>query len=255
MTSTQRTTDRSFRFLLLIIAVLAMTLFEVLSIYAQQPTNKTSRFSSNTLKIGIQSYLSDRLEESDEYELVGTIEDQILDEQFVVARCEAADGSLSGNTTISLVFSKNDRVLKRVSVPVRIKLKRKVAVLIRQVERGEILSSSDVEYKVMDVTYLNATPAKTFIGMRAVQTLLKGGVLLDKMLTDNSGVQKGDMVQIVLTNGNVTVRSTGVALDDAKIGQQLRVRRTDSSVILNAVANDDKSVTVVSSTQVDTSRR
>lgn len=241
MTTTQHSSDKALKYIVLLVVLSALLLAEAL--HAQVNKNQ-SRFSANTLRIGIEHYLSDRLEESDEFEIAGDMQEQLFDESFVVARCEAQENTLSGNTKVALIFSKNERVLRRVYVPVRITLRRMVPVLTRALQRGDVVQQSDVEYKLSDVTYLQAKAAKEFVGMRLIQNASRGAILTEEMLTKNSSVQRGDAVMIMIQNGGVTVRANGQALDDGSTGQTIRVRRDDSSVILSGVVREDKTIVI-----------
>ncbi|MBL8000215.1 MAG: flagellar basal body P-ring formation protein FlgA [Candidatus Kapabacteria bacterium] len=248
MTKSQQTSDRTMKYIFFIIILCALLLAETLRLTAQTPARpQQSRFSAATLRIGIQNYLQDRLDESDEYELGSDIQDQVFDEQFVVARCEAQEQSLRGNTNIALIFSKNERVLRKVYVPIRITKKMKVLVLTRQVQRGDVVSAADVEYKLMDITYLSDSPAPTPVGMRLAVNSAKGTIVTAAMLSPANGIQKGDVVTLEIISGGIVVRATGQALDSAVQGQTLRVRRDDSSVILTGIAGDGKTVRLSSS--------
>ena len=147
MTHTEISNDRTMKYIILLIVLAALLFAEALraqntnaqtpnaqSTNAQNP--KQSRFSATTLKIGVESFLRDRLEETDEFEIAGEIQEQIFNEQFVVARCDAAEESLAGTTKVSVVFSKNDHTLRRVFIPVRVTLRRQVPVLSRSMQRG-----------------------------------------------------------------------------------------------------------------------
>ncbi len=207
-----------------------------------QALPKPSRFSSATLRIGVESYLRDRLEDSDDFEIGKDIADQVFTESFVVAHCEASPESLHGSTKIQIVFSKNDNVLRRVYIPVRITIKRNVPVATRTINKGDIVQSSDIEYRLTDVTYLNAAIADDVIGRRVGTTISKGMVISQSQLSAANGIQRGDQVHMVIRYGGVTVSATGTALDDAIPGQRIRVKKDDSQIIMNGVAHDNKTV-------------
>jgi len=233
--------DRRFRLIVLFIALGLLACVEFM--HAQQLA-KPSRFSSNTLRIGVESFLRDRLEETDEFEIAREIPDQAFAESFVVARCDASVESLSGSTKVQIVFSKNDNVIRRIYVPVRINLKRSVPVATRLLPRGDVVQSTDVEYRLSDVTYLQAKLPDDVIGKRLTATVGKGAVITQAHLGSAAAIQRGDIVNIVLRNGAVSVRASGAALDDAASGQSVRVRRDDSQVIISGIVGDEKTVYV-----------
>lgn len=242
MTTTSKTSDRTIQFILLILVLTVLCFAELL--HAQTPKSYPTKFSAKTLTIGVENFLRDRLEEYDEYEIAGEVEDQVFDDQYVVARCEASPESLAGNTKIALIFSKNDRVLRRSYVSVRITLKRKVAVFTRSMQRGEVIQAGDVEIKLTDVTYVKDKPVPACVGMRLSQNVNKGSVVIQQFVSETSSILRGDAVQIVMENGAVVIRANGQSLDDAKAGQSVRVKRDDSSTILTGVAGEGKVVNV-----------
>ncbi len=233
--------DRNLRLIVLIVALSLLACMEFLS--AQQ-LPKPSRFSSNTLRIGVESFLRDRLEETDEFEIAREIPEQIFAESFVVARCDAAPESLSGSTKVQIVFSKNDNVIRRIYVPIRVSLKRNVPVALRVLNRGDVVQASDIEYRLSDVTYLQAKLPDDVIGKRLTTTLSRGAVITQAHLGSAAAIQRGDIVSIILRNGAISVRATGAALDDAVAGQNVRVRREDSQAIISGIVGEDKSVYV-----------
>ncbi len=222
------------------ILIMLAVLFFAEFLHAETP--RQSRFSVTTLRIGIESFLHDRLEETDEFEIANDIQEQIFDQPFVVARCDAAPESLAGSTRIQLVFSRNDNILRRVYVPVRITLRRTVAVATHSLQRGSVLQPSDVEYKLMDVTYMKHAATENVVGQRLTASVNQGGVINQQELGSPSAIQRGDAVTIVIQSGAVTVRAMGSALDNATNGQSLRVRRDDLGTIYTAVAGDSKVV-------------
>lgn len=222
--------------------LLAFTLVAHTSSVAQ------SRFSAQTLRIGVENYLRDNLGDNDQFEIAQQIEDQTFPENYVVARCDADKSFLKGNTKVSIVFSKNDKFLKRIYVPVSVKLQREVPVVARAMQRGEVLQAADVELKMMDITYISDEPVTEFVGMRLTQNCAKAQILTRSMLSGSSDIQRGDQVSIVLQYGNVQVRTMGTALDNAGIGQTVRVRKENSSLVMTGTLSKDKSVLIVSPT-------
>ncbi len=242
--------ERNFKIIVLAIALGLLACVELLN---AQPVAKPSRFSAATLRLGVEAFLHDRLEETDEFEIAKEIPEQLFTESFVVARCDASPQSLSGSTKVQIVFTKNDNILRRIYVPVRINLKRNVPVATRMIPRGDVVQNSDIEYRLSDVTYLNAKLADDVIGKRLTTTVSKGTVLTQSHLGSGSAIQRGDIVSIVVKSGAIAVKASGSALDDAVVGQSLRVRREDSQAIINGVVGDDKTVYVTLPQQMPSS--
>lgn len=213
-------------------------------IVVASPQQNVARFSAKTLRFAVERFLRSHLESTDSYTISESISDQVFDESGITARCDASTESLRGNTRIPIVFVKNESVVRRIYVPARITRMRMTPVITRSLRKGDILQESDVEEKLTDVTYQNGECASEYIGKRANYSLNKGTVLMSEHVVSGSGIQRGDVVTLNVTSGSVVIRTSGVALDDAIVGQTVRVRRQDSSIVLTGTAIENKTVTL-----------
>lgn len=211
---------------------------------AAPPQQNVVRFSAKTLRFAVERFIRSRLESTDSYTISENISDQVFEESGITARCDASTESLRGSTRIPIVFVKNESVVRRIYVPVRITLMRMTPVITRSLRKGDMLQESDVEQKLTDVTYLSGERASEYIGKRANYSLNNGSVLMSEHVVSGSGIQRGDVVTLNVTSGSVVIRTSGVALDDAIVGQTVRVRRQDSSAVLTGTATENKTVTL-----------
>ena len=60
------------------------------------------------------------------------------------------------------------------------------------------------------------------------------GVITPRMIEEPKVVKKGDEVMIVATKGALSVRSSGVALSDGRVGQQISVKNSATKRIVKA---------------------
>lgn len=208
------------------------------------PKGLVSRFSAKTLRTAVERFLRNRLESSDTFTIAESISDQVFDEPGVTARCDASVESLRGSTRIPIIFLKDEETVRRIYVPARITRMRTAPVLTRSVRKGDLLQESDVEQRLIDVTYLNGECARDVTGKRSTIALTKGSIITTEHLAPPSSIQRGDVVTLHVVSGSVIIRTTGVALDDAASGQAVRVRRQDTSVILTGTASENKTVTL-----------
>jgi flagella basal body P-ring formation protein FlgA len=204
----------------------------------------STRYSARTLAMGVEKFLRNRLQSTDNFEISQSISDQAFDEAGITARCEATAESLRGSTRIQVVFSKESEVLRRIYVPVRITRIRNAYLLTRSIRKGETLRESDIEQKLSDVTYMQTEPATDLVGKRALFSMPKGAILADEHVASAGSIQRGDAVTLNVTSGGVVIRTIGTAMDDAEFGQSVRVRRADSAVILSGTASENKTVTL-----------
>ncbi len=90
-----------------------------------------------------------------------------------------------------------------------------------------------------------ATSTEQVIGKVTSRTLLQGRVILVSALREPYVVERGKAVRIVFTNGPLTITAGGAPLENAAVGDLIRVRNTDSGIIVSGTVMDDGTIHVV----------
>jgi flagella basal body P-ring formation protein FlgA len=113
---------------------------------------------------------------------------------------------------------------------------------------GDIIDASRLEE--VEVTNPNLTGdyahrIDEVTGKITNRTLLAGRVILVSGLRDPYVVERGKAVRIVYTNGPLTITAGGAPLENAAIGDLIRVRNTDSGVIVQGTVMQDGTIQVV----------
>ena len=62
---------------------------------------------------------------------------------------------------------------------------------------------------------------------------------------DPYAVERGKAVRIVFTNGPLTITAGGAPLENAAVGDLIRVRNTDSGIIVSGTVMEDGTIHVV----------
>jgi flagella basal body P-ring formation protein FlgA len=113
------------------------------------------------------------------------------------------------------------------------------AVLTADVAKGEALTESNVAIR----TVLVDRPQRRFtnpIGKLARQDLRKGAVLRDGLLAARS--KRNQSVLMVLEGEGFKLSALGLALQDGRAGDYIKVRNADSKRIITCKINFDGSV-------------
>lgn len=121
-------------------------------------------------------------------------------------------------------------------------------VPLRTIFPGEVLSASAV--KPVEVTNPNLTDGYArsvheIEGMISRQTLLPGRTIPVSALRMPWAVTRGASVRIKFAMGNMTISAAGTPLQDAAVGDLVRVRNIDSGVIVSGTVMNDGSVQVM----------
>ncbi|MGR6432026.1 flagellar basal body P-ring formation chaperone FlgA [Rhizobium sp. PAMB 3182] len=82
------------------------------------------------------------------------------------------------------------------------------------------------------------------VGMIAKKTVLPGHVIYVSDLREPYAVQRGSQVQLRVRIGNLVITAKGSPLEDAAIGDFIRVRNLDSGIIVSGTVMQDGAVEV-----------
>lgn len=113
---------------------------------------------------------------------------------------------------------------------------------------GEEIQAGQLE--VVEVTNPNvvkgyAEDIASVSGLVTRRTLLPGRVILTSALREPFAVSRGTTVQMVFDNGSLVLRASGTPMQDAAVGELIKVRNKDSGVIVSGTVMADGTVHVV----------
>ena len=190
-----------------------------------------SSFSGERLKNACLNYI-ERLVEKDAEIRMADIEDQYFEETGVIARCDIKSKDLRGNTYIAVEFlDHKEEMIRRLEVPVSIRIYRDVPTAVHALQRGHIVQISDITYKRLDVTYQseqNLPGIEKIVGKKLKRNISTGDLITSDYLEQEILVNRGGKVDIIVRSGAVKIRTSGVALQDAGFGDNIRVQRDGS---------------------------
>ncbi|MBN1916597.1 MAG: flagellar basal body P-ring formation protein FlgA [Verrucomicrobia bacterium] len=122
-------------------------------------------------------------------------------------------------------------------VSVKIRLFRPVVVLERRAGQNEVITAEHVKIERREVTgtvggYFMAI--EDVAGKRATRSLSAGMLLTDVMVGEPLAVRRNNYVTIRARKGAVRVRTKGIALADACVGERVDVMNKDSKKVVHA---------------------
>jgi flagella basal body P-ring formation protein FlgA len=122
----------------------------------------------------------------------------------------------------------------RLFVPVRATNPVAVLVLARNVQAGETLAANDiaVEHRPSaSLPYDYLSEPDRAVGSTLRRAHPKGAVVVPAALEQPEVVMRGAIVTLIAGDDPVTVKSDGVALEGARLGQRLRVRSASGRIV------------------------
>ncbi len=204
-----------------------------------------SNFSGSRLKNACLSYISNMVGKDADIR-ISDIEDQYFEDSGVIARCDARSKTLRGNTYIALEFlDHNEKLIRRLEVPISIKVFKDVPTAVNSMHKGQKIQISDITYERLDVTYHDESKIpgiEKIVGKSVNRNIAKGEIIASTFLENEILVNRGGKVSIIVQSGAVSIRTSGVALQDAAIGDDIRVQRDGSRQSLQGKVYSDGTV-------------
>lgn len=109
-----------------------------------------------------------------------------------------------------------------------------VVVATTSVSPGQLLSSQSLTVKQIDVTRLRSSTflqPEQIIGARAKKRMRQGSVITTNMLCF---VCKGDRVTITASMNGLSIKATGMALEDGNLGDSIKIENTTTDKVIIA---------------------
>lgn len=132
-------------------------------------------------------------------------------------------------------------------MPVSIDIFDDVLVTSSTLSRGQKIDTNLVEYRKSNISRLSSgyyARDKSLKNLEAKRNLARGTILTPANLRPRLMVKSGQQVTLILNYKGLSIRSSGKALQSARIGQMVKVRNTQSRKIVEGVVAGESLVKV-----------
>lgn len=122
-----------------------------------------------------------------------------------------------------------------------------VLVASRFLNRGTLLSAADFRSEQRDLSALPwgyETAPDRLIGKQLQYALTAGAAIPPQAVKAVPAIRRGETVTLVSRRGGMEVSSTGIALDNADLGAQVRVRNASSKRVIEGTVTDIRRVEI-----------
>jgi flagella basal body P-ring formation protein FlgA len=122
----------------------------------------------------------------------------------------------------------------RLFVPVRTTNEVQALVLTRSVQPGDVLTIADLavaERSAATLPFDYMSAPEQAIGFAVRRSQAAGAVLVPAALESPEVVKRGALVTVIASEGPITVKSEGVAIDSARLNERVKVRSASGRVI------------------------
>jgi flagella basal body P-ring formation protein FlgA len=156
-------------------------------------------------------------------------------------------GRLKGVVSISVGIYNGDRFYQMLPVQMQVRTFEPMVVTLRTIQYKTILVASDIKRIIGESTQYNndlVTDVSQVIGQETKRTISAEQPILQSDLLPPTLVRQGDLVEIEVTKGGVTIWGTGIARRDGRLGDTIPVARANQSVVIQALVAGDKKVII-----------
>lgn len=127
-----------------------------------------------------------------------------------------------------------------VYVPVKVKVIKPVVVSARPLSANQTLTARDVRLEALDIADLRhgyKESLELVIGQQLKYPLSVGMVIPTRSLKQEQVVRRGEQIVLVAMAGTMEVRMNGTALDDASVGEKVKVKNSSSKRVVEGVVH------------------
>lgn len=143
----------------------------------------------------------------------------------------APNAHLGGRGSVPVQISVNGRRFRTIFPRMEVKVFQQVAVAKTRISRGTMAGGGDVALQRTAVSSMGQPPLTsliTVLGAEATRDIPAGTVLTANMFRLPTVIKSGDMVNIVLTSGDLTIVYQGQARTSGAMGQLVKVVNLES---------------------------
>lgn len=159
-----------------------------------------------------------------------------IDRRIMLPECKKLEaflpvgGQLIGKTSVGVRCSEQQGW--SIFVPVQIRISLNLLISARALPLGHTLHEEDIATQTTETTHAGGiTDAKQVIGKVLRYGISAGQVLREDMLRPPYSVTQGQSVRLIVQGNSFSIRSEGVALNNASEGQTVQVRTSSGRVI------------------------
>lgn len=130
----------------------------------------------------------------------------------------------------------------------KVSLEKPIAIANKNIPIGHILSAQDIHFTHRDIYKERAgfsSSKAVLVGQQVKRPIFKDKVIYQNQLTIATVIKKGDVVNIVANIGALSVITSGIALSNGRIGEQIDVENKYSSRVIRAEITGKNAVKVI----------
>lgn len=242
-----------------LVALFKLSVITIICVLLSNFSFSQSTFNGERLNEAVVEYINSSNSTQKEIQILQTIPDFHFKEENVTANINDEGSSYKGNSNLKLEFldSENNRLLKSYNVVFKVKTFAETFVTTKTLRVGDIISRDAIRIAKIETTDLDDSELfiitnginqdldiNSILDKKVNSNLIKGSALLKSLIDSESTIKRGEKVTVLAKNGIVTIRAKGTALNDAKIGENIKVQRDGAAIMMNGIVTENKLVII-----------
>jgi flagella basal body P-ring formation protein FlgA len=158
-----------------------------------------------------------------------------------------SDKEPKGIVPLRVEIYDSEKLLKTMVLTVEVKIYEDVVVTAKKLDRNEKIAADMLTVERRDVTNFTDSYFKSadqIKNQRAKSIIPKGRILGRSSLENIPLVNQGDKVKILAEIGGIKVWAYGMAREDGKLGEEIKITNMDSKRIITARVVDEQTVSI-----------
>ena len=146
-------------------------------------------------------------------------------------------GNYIGATPFSVGLIVDGKVATSLAMQANISVYRDAVVAIAPIPANSVIGRADVELRRIDISTARGATYESIdrvVGMATVAYLQAGSVVTAKVLRQPLLVRRGDAVKLIASRPGFVIETTGVAQQDGRLGEVIRVLNPVSRKVVEA---------------------
>lgn len=136
-----------------------------------------------------------------------------------------------------LIIQSNDEEVDAIPLSGRYEALIEVPVLTRRLHRSDIIEEADLEWVAVPEHRLRKDvlmSAEALIGKAPRRVISEGRPIREAEIENPVITNKGDIVQVIYTTPFMELRTIGMALEEGAKGDHIRIRNSESDIVIHA---------------------
>jgi len=153
-----------------------------------------------------------------------------------------------GIVTVGVRVMEDGALVRTVLIPLEIGLRAPVLVAVESLPYHTMIKPTSVRIEQRTMTNPSEHPLEdpdSVAAMWTTETIPAGAVLMARMVAPIPAVQRGSMVTVVVHRGTLWIGATGVAEDDAALGQTVSIKIESTGTVITGRVTGPDTVEVI----------